>query len=67
MAEEEKRPAGAGWDNTHIEEHGVVTDVIVPLAQSAVGGAVGGAVSAVVTGKVGGSKPADSPPPPADD
>ncbi len=62
MAEAEKRPAVTG-DHIQIEEHGVVTDVIVPLAQSAIGGAVG----AVVAGKLGEKPPDPPPPPPADD
>jgi hypothetical protein len=65
MPEGQKRPAATS-DQTQIEEHGIVTDVIVPLAQSAIGGAVGGAVGAVVTDKVG-NKPVDPPPPPPGD
>jgi hypothetical protein len=45
------------------EKRGLVTDVVVPIAQSGLGGAVGGAVSAAVGGKLGGEKP---PPPKKD-
>jgi hypothetical protein len=45
----------------HVEKRGLMTDVVVPIAQSAVGGAVG----AVVGSKLSGQKP--PPPPPKKD
>lgn len=44
--------------DVQIEERGVVTDVIVPLAQAGVGGAVSAAIGNHL------SKPKDPPPPP---
>lgn len=54
----EEKPSGGSRD-VQIEERGVVTDVIVPLAQAGVAGAVG----AVVNNHL--NKPNDPPPPPA--
>jgi hypothetical protein len=48
----------SGSHDIQIEERGVVTDVIVPLAQAGVAGAVGAAVNNHL------SKPKDPPPPP---
>jgi hypothetical protein len=44
---------------TQVEKRGLVTDVVVPIAQTAVGVAVGN--------KLGGRKPPPSPPPQKDD
>jgi hypothetical protein len=40
-----------------IEEHGIVTDVVVPIVQTGVGGAVAGAANAIVSNAI--NKPKD--------
>lgn len=58
--EKSKQPGRPG----RVEQRGVVSDVVVPIAQNVVGGAVGGATAAWVANKLGG---ANQPPPKKDD
>jgi hypothetical protein len=44
-----------------VEERGVVSDVVMPIAQNVVGGAVGGATGAWVANKLGGSSQLPQP------
>jgi hypothetical protein len=47
-----------------LEEHGLVTDVVVPIVAGGVGGAVSGAVSATVSNHLNQNQPSESSPPP---